>query len=141
MVDLGTLAPTATFSTAVAVNASGQVAGYGTTANDAQQHAIRWSAANVAANLNTLGDSPDGYAAAINDAGAIAGDGTPGPAVSSARPCGPPAARLPLNLRHARRHLQLRHGDQQQRPRSSATARSPATRSSMPSPGRRPAAR
>ena len=65
MRDLGTLG--GSFSSAVAINASGMTAGYGTTTDDLAQHAVRWSATGPATDLGHLGGD-DSSAIAINTA-------------------------------------------------------------------------
>jgi probable HAF family extracellular repeat protein len=77
MTDLGTLG--GTDSSAMGINASGQVVGFSDTAGDAAQHAFLYDGSAMI-DLNTLIDPASdwtlSYARGINDAGQIVGYGT-----------------------------------------------------------------
>jgi probable HAF family extracellular repeat protein len=73
ILDLGTLG--GSFSTATAINASGQVVGYSALAGDVATHAFRTSANGVitpVSDLGTLGGT-NSYAFAINSSGQVVG--------------------------------------------------------------------
>src|SRR5437773_2484653 len=72
-VDLGTLG--GTFSSAVAVNASGQVVGTSTIAGDAASHAFSWTAASGMIDLGTLGGN-NSEARGVNASGQVVGTST-----------------------------------------------------------------
>jgi probable HAF family extracellular repeat protein len=70
MIDLGTLG--GSFSRAYAVNASGQVVGFGSIAEDAEFHAFSWTATGGMTDLGTLGGTFS-YIADLNDSGQSVG--------------------------------------------------------------------
>jgi uncharacterized repeat protein (TIGR01451 family) len=70
MIDLGTLGGSS--SAAAAVNDSGQVVGYSSTAGDSETHAFSWTPSGGMIDLGTLGGSSS-VALAVNDSGQVVG--------------------------------------------------------------------